>query len=53
LPPSEASGEWVWISREIPLFREFPCYRDLIPLLFPCYSAVIPLLIPLLIPLPS
>ncbi len=52
---SDASGRADRISREIPSANQFPCYLDLIPLLFGCYSAVnspvIPLLIPLLIPL--
>jgi hypothetical protein len=38
-----ASGRADRISREIPSANQFPCYLDLIPLLFGCYSAVIPL----------
>ena len=39
--PSDASGRTDRISREIPSVNQFPCYLDLIPLLFRCYSAVV------------
>ena len=40
MKPSDASGRADRISREIPSANQFPCYLDLIPLLFRCYSAV-------------
>jgi hypothetical protein len=36
LNPSDASGRADRISREIPSANQFPCYLDLIPLLFRC-----------------
>src|SRR5271170_928312 len=48
--PSDASGRADRISREIPSANQFPCYLDLIPLLFGCYSAVGSAVIPLSIP---
>jgi hypothetical protein len=48
LNPSDASGRADRISREIPSANQFPCYLDLIPLLFGCYSAVNSAVIPLL-----
>ena len=36
MKPSDAAGRADRISREIPSANQFPCYLDLIPLLFRC-----------------